>query len=93
MRAAVHDRYGPPDVRRIELPVPSSAAGQVLVEIAATRGNLSDRECLTGSPFHGRLGGLLSSAPLPRPRQPLALGRRTVGPCCACWPSAGTPAG
>jgi NADPH:quinone reductase-like Zn-dependent oxidoreductase len=34
------------------------AAGQVLVEVAATSINLSDWECLRGSPFYARLGGL-----------------------------------
>ena len=32
VRAVVYDRYGPPDVLRVEdVPVPSPAAGQVLV--------------------------------------------------------------
>jgi NADPH:quinone reductase-like Zn-dependent oxidoreductase len=63
MRAAVHDRYGPPDVLRIdEVPVPSPAAGQVLVEVVATSVNLSDWEGLTGSPFYARIGGLRSPA-------------------------------
>jgi NADPH:quinone reductase-like Zn-dependent oxidoreductase len=61
VRAAVYDRYGSPDVLRIdEVPVPSPAAGQVLVEVAATSVNLSDWEGLTGSPFYARLGGLRS---------------------------------
>jgi NADPH:quinone reductase-like Zn-dependent oxidoreductase len=38
--------------------MPSPAAGQVLVKIAATSINLSDWECLRGSPFYARLGGL-----------------------------------
>ena len=51
MRAAVYDRYGPPEVLRIEeLPVPAPGRGQVLVEVAATSVNLSDWECLRGSP-------------------------------------------
>jgi NADPH:quinone reductase-like Zn-dependent oxidoreductase len=59
MRAAVHDRYGSPEVLRIEeVPVPTPGPGQVLVEIAATSVNLSDWEGLTGSPAYARLGGL-----------------------------------
>jgi NADPH:quinone reductase-like Zn-dependent oxidoreductase len=61
VRAAVYDRYGPPDVLRIaEVPVPTPAPGQVLVKVAATSVNLSDWECLRGSPFYARLGGLRS---------------------------------
>ena len=48
MRAAVYDRYGSPDVLRIdEVPVPAPAPGQVLVKVAATSVNLSDWEGLT----------------------------------------------
>jgi NADPH:quinone reductase-like Zn-dependent oxidoreductase len=59
MRAAVYDRYGGPEVLRIdEVPVPVPAAGQVLVRVAATSINLSDWECLRGSPMYARIGGL-----------------------------------
>lgn len=59
MRAAVYDRYGPPEVLRVdEVPVPVPGPGQVLVEVVATSVNLSDWECLRGSPFYARLGGL-----------------------------------
>jgi NADPH:quinone reductase-like Zn-dependent oxidoreductase len=58
MRAVVYDRYGPPDVLRIEnVPKPSPGAGQVLVKVAATSVNLSDWETLRGSPLYSRLGG------------------------------------
>ena len=61
MRAAVYDRYGPPDVLRVEdVPVPVPAAGQVLVAVAATSVNLSDWECLRGSPAYARIGALRS---------------------------------
>ena len=51
MKAVVYDRYGSPDLLRVEeVPVPSPAAGQVRVKIAATSVNLSDWECLRGSP-------------------------------------------
>ncbi len=60
MRAVVRDRYGSPDVMRLEeMPVPSAGAGQVLVRVVATSVNLSDWEGLHGSPAYARLGGLL----------------------------------
>jgi NADPH:quinone reductase-like Zn-dependent oxidoreductase len=63
VRAAVYDRYGPPDVLRIDdVPVPAPAPGQVLVEVAATSVNLSDWEGLRGSPLYARIGGLRSPA-------------------------------
>lgn len=59
MRAVVYDRYGPPEVLRVdEIPVPSPGAGQVLIQVVATSINLSDWESLTGSPGYARLGGL-----------------------------------
>ena len=68
MRAVVYDRYGPPEVLRIEeIPTPTPGPGQVLVEVVATSVNLSDWEGLRGSPFYARIGGL---------RAP---GRRTLG--------------
>jgi NADPH:quinone reductase-like Zn-dependent oxidoreductase len=58
VRAVVYDRYGPPEVLRIEeVPVPSPGTDQVLVKVAATSLNLSDWECLVGSPLYARLGG------------------------------------
>ena len=59
MRAVVYDRYGPPDVLRMaEVPVPAPGPAQVLVEVAATSINLSDGECLRGTPLYARIGGL-----------------------------------
>ena len=59
VKAVVYDRYGSPDVLRVEdVPVPSPAAGQVRVKVAATSVNLSDWECLRGSPAYARIGGL-----------------------------------
>ncbi len=59
MKAVVYDRYGSADVLGVEeVPVPSPAAGQVRVKIAATSVNLSDWECLRGSPAYARIGGL-----------------------------------
>ncbi|MGH9260382.1 MAG: NAD(P)-dependent alcohol dehydrogenase, partial [Acidimicrobiales bacterium] len=74
MRAVVYDRYGPPEVLRVDdVPTPSPAAGQVLVRVAATSVNLSDWESLRGSPLYARLGGLRSPA------------RRTLGSDIAGW--------
>ena len=59
MRALVHDRYGPPDVLRLEhVAVPTPGEQEVLIEVAATSVNLSDWEGLVGSPAYARLGGL-----------------------------------
>ena len=59
LRAVVYDRYGPPDVLRVEeVPVPSPSANQVLIEVVATSVNLSDWEGLQGSPMYARIGGL-----------------------------------
>ena len=59
MKAVVHDRYGPPDVLRVEdVPMPAPSSGQVRIKVAATSVNLSDWEGLTGSPAYARLGGL-----------------------------------
>jgi NADPH:quinone reductase-like Zn-dependent oxidoreductase len=80
MKAVVYDRYGAPDVLRIEdLPTPPPGAGQVLVKIAATSVNLSDWETLRGSPLYSRIGGLRSPA------------RRTLGSDIAGWVDAVGP--
>ena len=53
VRAVVYDRYGSPDVLRVEdVPIPTPAARQVLVRVAATSVNLSDWECLRGTPLY-----------------------------------------
>ncbi len=63
MRAVVYDRYGGPDVLRTEeVPTPTPGPGRVLVEVMATSLNLSDWECLRGTPFYARMGGLRSPA-------------------------------
>jgi NADPH:quinone reductase-like Zn-dependent oxidoreductase len=80
MQAVVYDRYGSPDQLRVEeVPTPSPAAGQVLVRVAATSVNLSDWECLLGSPAYARIGGLRSPA------------ARTLGSDIAGWVDAVGP--
>jgi NADPH:quinone reductase-like Zn-dependent oxidoreductase len=63
MRAVVYDRYGTPDVLRLaDIPKPAPVGSQVLVKVVATSVNLSDWECLRGSPLYARIGGLRSPA-------------------------------
>ncbi|MGC2240686.1 MAG: NAD(P)-dependent alcohol dehydrogenase, partial [Acidimicrobiia bacterium] len=63
MRAVVYDRYGPPEVLRVEdVPTPTPGPGQVLVQVAATSVNLADWECLNGTPAYARIGGLRTPA-------------------------------
>jgi NADPH:quinone reductase-like Zn-dependent oxidoreductase len=63
VKAVVYDRYGPPGVLRVEsVPVPSPGPEQVLVKVVATSVNLSDWECLRGSPMYARIGGLRTPA-------------------------------
>jgi NADPH:quinone reductase-like Zn-dependent oxidoreductase len=53
MKAVVYDRYGATDVLRVaDVPIPSPAAGQVRLKVAATSVNLSDWESLRGSPAY-----------------------------------------
>ena len=59
MKAVVYDRYGPPEVLRVEdVAIPSPGKTQVLVRVRATSVNLSDWECLRGTPLYARIGGL-----------------------------------
>ncbi len=59
MKAVVYDRYGPPEVLRVEdTPLPTPAKGQLRVKVAATSINLSDWETLRGAPAYVRIGGL-----------------------------------
>lgn len=61
MKAVVYDRYGGPEVLRVEdVAMPSPTAGQVVLRVVATSVNLSDWECLRGSPAYARIGGLRS---------------------------------
>ena len=55
----MYDRYGLPDVLRVDdVPVPEPGPGQVRVQVAATSVNLSDWESLRGTPAYARIGGL-----------------------------------
>jgi NADPH:quinone reductase-like Zn-dependent oxidoreductase len=63
MRAVVYDRYGPPELLRVEeVPTPSPTTDQVLVRVVATSVNRSDWEGLRGTPLYARLGGLRAPA-------------------------------
>ncbi|HSE07445.1 MAG TPA: NAD(P)-dependent alcohol dehydrogenase [Nocardioidaceae bacterium] len=80
MRAVVYDRYGGPEVLSLaQLPVPTPKPGQVLVRVAATSVNLSDWECLLGTPLYARMGGLRAPA------------RRVLGSDIAGWVEAVGP--
>jgi NADPH:quinone reductase-like Zn-dependent oxidoreductase len=59
VKAVVYDRYGSPDVLRVEdVSVPTPEYGKVRVQVMAVSVNLSDWECLRGSPMYARIGGL-----------------------------------
>jgi NADPH:quinone reductase-like Zn-dependent oxidoreductase len=63
VKAVVFDRYGGPEVLRVvDLPLPLPGVGQVRLRMMATSVNLSDWECLRGSPAYARLGGRRSRA-------------------------------
>ena len=80
VKAAVYDRYGPPDVLRVmDVPVPEPTGALVLVDVAATSINLSDWESLTGKPLYARIGGLR------RPKRPV-LGSDIAGRVAAVGP-------
>jgi len=74
MRAVVYEQYGDPEVLSVdEVPVPLPGPRQILVRVAATSVNLTDWECLHGSPLYARLGGLRTPA------------RSTLGSDIAGW--------
>src|ERR1700722_14920247 len=57
MKAVVCDRYGPPEVLRLdEVPRPAPGPDEVLIKIRATAVNRSDTETRAGTPPVARLG-------------------------------------
>ena len=63
VKAVVCDRCASPDVLGVEdVRVPVPGDGQVRVKVVAVSVNLSDWECLRGSPSYARIGGLRSPA-------------------------------
>jgi NADPH:quinone reductase-like Zn-dependent oxidoreductase len=81
LRAVVHDRYGPPDVLRledVEQPVPRP--GQVLVRVRATTVNRTDCHRRAADPFPWRF-----IAGLRRPRRRI-LGSELAGEVTAAGP-------
>ena len=63
MKAVVHDRYGPPDVLRVERPHAAAHRRPGRVKVAATSVDLSDWEGLRGSPAYARFAELARRAP------------------------------
>ena len=56
MKAVVHDRYGPPEVLRIEdVPKPTPARDEILVRVRAAGVTRGDTHQRAGEPFIGRL--------------------------------------
>jgi NADPH:quinone reductase-like Zn-dependent oxidoreductase len=63
VRAVSYERYGSTaELHVVDMPVPSPGPGEVLVQVMATSVNLTDWECLHGSPLYARIGGLRSPA-------------------------------
>lgn len=61
MKAIVRDRYGSPEVLRLEeIPKPTPGDRDVLIKLHATTLNGSDWECLIGRPLYARLWGPLT---------------------------------
>lgn len=82
MRAAVRDRYGSPEVVRIDqVPVPSIGDNEVLVRVAAAGVDRGALHLMTGRPFAVR-----AVIGLRRPRQRV-LGRELAGTVAAVGPA------
>jgi NADPH:quinone reductase-like Zn-dependent oxidoreductase len=59
MKAMVYEKYGPPEVLRLQdVDVPVPADDEILVKVHAVSVNRSDWEGLTGKPLYARMGGL-----------------------------------
>jgi NADPH:quinone reductase-like Zn-dependent oxidoreductase len=64
MRAVAHDRYGPPDVLELrDVPRPTIAADEVLVEVRAAGVDRGVWHYVTGLPYPFRLAGIGLRAP------------------------------
>ena len=65
MRAVIWDRYGPPEVLRIEnVPQPAPGPDEVLIQVRATTVNRTDTEVRAGQPAAARI-----ASGFPRPRR------------------------
>lgn len=83
MKAAVCDRYGPPDVARVaDVPTPQPRSGEVLVRVHAATVTATDRASRSGVPRFARL-----FFGLRRPRSPV-LGSEFAGEVAAVGPGA-----
>ncbi len=73
MQAAVHERYGSPDVVEVrDVGLPAVGDSDVLIRVRAASVNMSDWEVLRGRPLYARMQGP------PRPRHPI-LGSDVAG--------------
>jgi NADPH:quinone reductase-like Zn-dependent oxidoreductase len=60
MKAVVYERYGPPEVLRLdEVDRPQPGDDQVLIKVHAVSVNASDWETMRGKPMYSRIGGPL----------------------------------
>jgi NADPH:quinone reductase-like Zn-dependent oxidoreductase len=81
MRAIVRDRYGPPDVLRLEeIETPVAGEGEVLVRIRAASLNSADLDGLKGVPRVARIGTGIRTPRNPRMGLDLAGTVEAVGP-------------
>jgi NADPH:quinone reductase-like Zn-dependent oxidoreductase len=81
MKAALCDRYGPPDVVRVaDVPTPQPGTGEVLVRVRAATLTAADRAFRSGVPRYARL-----FFGLRRPRSPV-LGSEFAGEVAAVGP-------
>ncbi|WP_063057509.1 NAD(P)-dependent alcohol dehydrogenase [Nocardia sienata] len=63
MKAVAYHRYGGPETLSAEeIAIPDLSDDQVLVRVHAVSLNLSDWECLQGTPLYARIGGLRKPA-------------------------------
>jgi len=82
MKAVVYDRYGPPDVLRVEdVPKPAPAADEILVRVRATGITRSDAHLRAGEPFVSRF-----QSGLRRPKRKI-LGHELAGEVEAVGPA------